>query len=330
MPPSAKLVAARVAEVMSTPTLLEAEKSFNSLFKQLEEEQAGTKNPMHYSTRGVLASAHFFNKHRAEVAVSRRYTGERAKSFVADEGAWQKCCAASAKWAAQSSDGVHKRNDTAGLKRRALADMHGKANQFPPYVAAALLRDAKAVHVLDPFAGWGDRLVGAAVAPGVASYTGIDANAHLKEPYAKMQQILPSQGFRAKVITGKPAEAVNYSKFKYDTVLTSPPYYLREQYMDMPEYSSYEDFMDRALVTTFKKVFANLDSGGTMMVVLPETMGQELFQRLGLKAQVASFAKAGTKSHVSAAAKHTVDGKTHTEKGFTVRKPGRKRRNCIA
>lgn len=94
-----------LAEVMGTPSLQQAEASFISLVTRLEQEARGHKPPMGYSNRGMLASAHFFDKHRAAVQVSRHYTGERAKSFedvVSDEGMWQKVRLNSAKWASQS------------------------------------------------------------------------------------------------------------------------------------------------------------------------------------------------------------------------------------
>ena len=271
----------------------------------------------------MLASAHFFDKHRALVPVSRNYTGERAKSFedvVFDKAMLQKVKSNSARWAAMSSTGAYKRSDSLSLKRRALGDLYGKANQFPPYVAAQLLKKASAIHVLDPFAGWGDRLVAAAAAPGVFSYTGIDANEELKAPYAELKRMLPDN-FVTNMSFGVPAESVDYSELKYDTVLSCPPYYLREQYKHMPKYANYDDFMDRALVHTFEQVYHNLANGGTMMVVLPEAMGIDLFKRLKLTPTVNSSGRAGAKTHVPAAGKYTTDGKTHTEKVFVVSKP---------
>ena len=70
-----------------------------------------------------------------------------------------------------------------GDKRRSLiSKLCGWAApaQFHPAVAGALCRRLGVRHVLDPFAGWGDRCV-AALAVGCA-YTGIDSNERLAPP----------------------------------------------------------------------------------------------------------------------------------------------------
>ena len=215
---------------------------------------------------------------------------------------------------------MYKRSDSTSLKRRALGDLYGKANQFPPYVAAQLLKKASAVHVLDPFAGWGGRLVGAAATPGVLSYTGVDFNKDLKASYAELQKILPSD-FVTDLQIGVLAEDADYSRLEYDTVLTCPPYFLREQYKHMPCYANYEEFVCSAQVRTFDRIYHNLRDGGTMMVVLPKALGTDLFGRLGLEHSVSSFSRAGARSHVPAASKYATDGTTHTERVFLVNKP---------
>ena len=91
---------ASVVKAMGTPTLQQAKASFLSLSTRLQQEARGVQTPMSYSRRGMQASAHFFDKQRAAVLVSRNYTGERARSFwdvVSNERMWHKVLSSSAK-----------------------------------------------------------------------------------------------------------------------------------------------------------------------------------------------------------------------------------------
>lgn len=86
--------------------------------------------------------------------------------------------------------------------------------------------------VLDPTAGWGDRLGAAAIA-GARSYRGWDTNIELQPVYAALAQryadIDLSLDWR---VTAAPFERVLDSELadQYDTVMTSPPFFDQEFY----------------------------------------------------------------------------------------------------
>lgn len=131
--------------------------------------------------------------------------------------------------------------------------MNHPPSQFPPNVAIDIYFKFKATKILDPFSGWGDRCI-AAIAKNL-DYIGIDSNRNLKSPYSEMIQFYPHTS-QVRFIN-KPVEKVDLTKFDFDFVLTSPPFWdesknLIEHYQDMV-YSEYESFMDNVFIPTILK-----------------------------------------------------------------------------
>jgi 16S rRNA G966 N2-methylase RsmD len=137
---------------------------------------------------------------------------------------------------------------------------HGIASQFRPSVAKFLYDRFHATKVLDPCAGWGDRLVGALASENVKSYIGIDSNLELKKSYTLLTKEF-AQGKKVKMIF-KPFETVDVSKLEYDFVFTSPPYYTKEKYHHMPSYSNYKDWHDTFLKPLIERAYRFLKPGG--------------------------------------------------------------------
>jgi len=107
--------------------------------------------------------------------------------------------------------------------------------QFPPSVAAYIYSYFQATHVLDPFAGWGDRCL-AAMALDI-DYIGIDSNIDLKKAYSSMVKFYPHNS-QVKMIY-KPVEKINLDNLEFDFVFSSPPFWepsghLSETYKHMP------------------------------------------------------------------------------------------------
>lgn len=106
----------------------------------------------------------------------------------------------------------------------------GTINAFKPVLAMELYIKYRPSAVLDFTMGWGGRLAGAA-AIDVPHYIGIDLNSSLREPYSRMLSDLSALGSKTKAtLIFKSALDVDYSKLRYDMVLTSPPYYNCEIY----------------------------------------------------------------------------------------------------
>ena len=146
---------------------------------------------------------------------------------------------------------------------------YGSINQFRPAEAKRLYcRLEPKVGILDFSAGWGGRCL-AAIAYGVP-YIGIDANTNLKKSYEQMINALDAS---TKVqLLFQPSETVDFSKYKYDLVFTSPPYFMIEEYEKMPQYGSKEGFLEKFFRPVVTNVWKNLQSPGYMALNMPKEM----------------------------------------------------------
>lgn len=146
---------------------------------------------------------------------------------------------------------------------------YGTINQFRPTVAKfvyCMLKPKTAI--LDFSSGWGGRCI-AAMSMGIP-YIGFDANKKLESSYKKMIKTLKPE---AKVsMTFKPSESVDFSKYKYDLVFTSPPYFTLEEYEGMPKYNKDQGFLDVFFVPVLKNAWNNLEVGGHLALNMPEDM----------------------------------------------------------
>ena len=68
------------------------------------------------------------------------------------------------------------------------------------------------------------------------------------------------------------AEKADFSRLTYDLVFTSPPYYKLEEYENMPDYKSFEDFIERFLRPVAKKAWKYLSINGHMALNMPREM----------------------------------------------------------
>ena len=97
----------------------------------------------------------------------------------------------------------------------------GSINQFRPTVAKWVYTTLKAkTGILDFSAGWGGRCL-AAMSMGIP-YIGVDANTKLEASYRNMMALDDSKV----TMIFKPSEQVDFSKYDYDLVFTSPPYFM--------------------------------------------------------------------------------------------------------
>lgn len=140
------------------------------------------------------------------------------------------------------------------------------ATTFMPGYAKAIYEYFQAKIVLDPCAGWGDRMVGAASTqePAIEKYVAFDPNRNLRPGYASLMKLFGHQvkdlgsdsikfsnGFE---IHSKPFEvgAANLPSDLFDLVFTSPPFFDYEMYNpNNPEYRDwikefYEPLMKEA------------------------------------------------------------------------------------
>lgn len=143
---------------------------------------------------------------------------------------------------------------------------YGSVSQFPSATAKWIYCKFKPKTVLDFSAGWGGRMLGAMVLPDV-KYIGFDTNTELKTPYNKVINDLGIKD-RAKIIF-RDSSKVDFSKYDYDLIFTSPPYFKIEVYKGMPQYDSNEDFIESFYKPVILNSYKHLKKGGHMVLNIP-------------------------------------------------------------
>lgn len=103
-------------------------------------------------------------------------------------------------------------------------------NEFPPYIARKLYIDYKVHTIIDPCAGWGGRMIGAASIG--AFYYGFEPSYKTYNGLCKLGEFLKlfKNGFDYR-IENIPFEDAIINK-RFDMAFTSPPYYDTELYTD--------------------------------------------------------------------------------------------------
>jgi len=146
---------------------------------------------------------------------------------------------------------------------------YGTINQFRPTEAKRVYCTLNpSLGVLDFSAGWGGRCLGA-MAYGIP-YIGIDANKNMKKSYEDMIALVnPKKDVK---MFFQPSETVDFSKFKYDLIFTSPPYFTLEEYEKMPDYGSKEGFLEKFFRPVVLNAWKHLSSSGHMALNMPAEM----------------------------------------------------------
>jgi hypothetical protein len=150
----------------------------------------------------------------------------------------------------------------------------GSVNIFRPIIAMDIYCRFNPHTVLDMTMGWGGRLVGAC-AINVPHYIGIDYNNELKKPYEKLTKLLTPLCNTKIELYFEDAIKFNYSKHKYDLVLTSPPYYNIETYSGQLKKSKdeWDEYFYKPLIINS---FDGLSHGGYYCLNVPN----EVYKRI--------------------------------------------------
>jgi 16S rRNA G966 N2-methylase RsmD len=143
----------------------------------------------------------------------------------------------------------------------------GSINQFRPTIAQWIYHTLKPKCILDFSAGWGGRCL-AAMSMGIP-YIGVDANTKLETSYRHLVSLDPSADVK---MIFKPSEQVDFSKYDYDLVFTSPPYFMIERYEKMPAYKSKQEFLDSFFIPVTLNAWKHLKRSGDMALNIPEDM----------------------------------------------------------
>lgn len=250
-----------LARRMKDITLEEARESFRELVRVGCEEKA---SPL--SRIGLKTLDYFFLGHRLKAKTKRhisfaeamkdrkvvRYLNEKIRQIKAD------------------SEAIFSNRDELLRQQYSVFQLYyGTINQFRPTEALRVYCTLQPkVGILDFSAGWGGRCLGA-MALGIP-YIGIDANRQLEGAYRAMKEaIAPDADVQ---MLFQPSETVDFGRFKYDLVFTSPPYFMLEEYEGMPKYEGQEGFMEHFFRPVIEKAWKHLKSGGYMALNMPEEM----------------------------------------------------------
>jgi hypothetical protein len=157
----------------------------------------------------------------------------------------------------------------------------GSINAFKPIVAKELYCRYKPKTILDFSAGWGGRCLGAMSLD--INYIGFDTNKSLKKAYGDMIRTYPHT---SKVsLHFQDSAKVDYSKYTYDFVFTSPPYFQKtkptEEYEGMPHYASREEFNEKFFFPVVEKTWKHLQRGGHYALNIPIDMYDDVKKVLG-------------------------------------------------
>lgn len=163
--------------------------------------------------------------------------------------------------------------------REAIWHLAKECTTFKINVSKEVFRIFKSKKVLDPSAGWLDRMLGAAAA-GVEVYHGIDPNPALRRPYDEALEFIrkyPAEGTKPEEYQLITEDAlVADIRGPYDTVFTSPPFFDFEIYSQDEKQSIFgrenvETWQTEFLRPYLKKAWTALAAGGHMIIYLEDT-----------------------------------------------------------
>lgn len=156
--------------------------------------------------------------------------------------------------------------------REAVYELIPECTTFKVSVTKALFKYLGSKVVLDPSAGWGDRLLGAAAA-GVEAYHGVDPNPNLRSAYDNMLRFIKKPNY---FVLTEDFLKVDFESGSYDTVFTSPPYFDYEIYSDDPNQSitgrsTLEFWLKDFFYPYIRKAWNALAVGGYFTIYISDT-----------------------------------------------------------
>ena len=142
---------------------------------------------------------------------------------------------------------------------------------FNPYYAHLVYERLKPKSIIDPFAGYGGRLLGALESN--CFYTGFDMNTDLKKGYDEIFKDFPQLCERCSIEFIN-SNTVDFTDYEYDMIFTSPPWGGREIYRNN-NYESNEK-IKQTVIDILVKAYHELKEGGLMVVNIPKGLMKRL------------------------------------------------------
>jgi len=152
----------------------------------------------------------------------------------------------------------------------------GSVNNFSISNVIQVLQKYKVSRIIDTTCGFGNRMVGAC-ALDVESYIGIDNNENLSGPLNDLKNFLSNHSKTKIQVLIENCLNVNYSKYKYDCVFTSLPYYNTEIYGNKKQFNTKQEWNINFYQLLIKKTFEHLEPDGYFIINIPEKVYIENF-----------------------------------------------------
>lgn len=128
--------------------------------------------------------------------------------------------------------------------------------------------------VLDPFMGWGDRMIGALASKCVEYYCGFDINQDMKDNYKSIVEFCDKPGTKVDINICDFLEAKLPSE-SFDLVFTSPPYFDFEIYGEWDKvdtmYSNLQDWVQKFLTPVMKMCYTATKKDGILAIHIGDT-----------------------------------------------------------
>ena len=156
-----------------------------------------------------------------------------------------------------------------------------ECTSFRPNNLVAIAQMFGSRKILDPSAGWGDRLAGAIsldLNNGLDYYCGIDPNPCVHRGYNDMIKFFGVNPKKYMLIESPFEDAKLPSRKKFDLIFTSPPYFDTEDYdphnkngvrnQSLTRYGSEKKWFENFLMVSLTKAWKVLESDGHMVIVI--------------------------------------------------------------
>jgi len=158
------------------------------------------------------------------------------------------------------------------------------SSQFKSATAKTIYELFNSKRVLDFSAGWGDRLCAFYSCKNTEFYMGIDPNSTLFQGYTD-QIDLYAKPEKKTVFINLPAEDVDFPVNEFDTVFTSPPYFIIERYtqemnQSWQRYKKLEDWLNVFLFSVIDKSIIALKKGGHLAINLSDVYARHTINKI--------------------------------------------------
>lgn len=193
-------------------------------------------------------------------------------------------------WMQERDAIISKVGDNVRARRDAVYFKGKEPSIFNPVFGGVLLRRWSSVltgiRILDPSAGWGDRLISALALEdsSLGCYHGFDPNVDLQPTYSEIIRYCSPINKEDVFVKCLPFEDAVIIDGSYDLVITSPPFFNLEQYTDsstqsISRFKTYPQWLRGFFVPYIIKSFNALKEDGTMIIYISDfTAGGTTFK----------------------------------------------------